>query len=174
MVLTALLVMGSGCVSGHLLDAGRRREVPVALGAARIDGDDVLFTVRTRTVNDLGRPAGSGATSARVPLADLAAARPIDEVRVRFLRALPSDAEPPLPIVRGDDPRASAVRVEGDPVAIVLRHDGAELPPFPLVALTRQRYSPWIWSVMPAAVAVDAVIVPPLLLLAPAIIVMGD
>jgi hypothetical protein len=43
-----------------------------------------------------------------------------------------------------------------------------------LDTLTRRRYRPWAWAVMPLAVAVDAASVPPLLLLAPIVMVLGD
>jgi hypothetical protein len=44
----------------------------------------------------------------------------------------------------------------------------------PLDTLTRGHYRPWAWAVLPLAVAVDAAIVPPLLLLAPIVMVIGD
>ena len=171
----ALLVFASGCVSGHLLDAGRRRELPVALHTARLDGNDLLLSVRTRTVTDLGRPAGTGSTHARIPIAELADEHPVDAVRIRFLRTFPRHAGRTLVPITGEVSDEPSIRIlHDDDLAIVLRHDGADLPPLPLAALTRQRYAPWIWTVMPVAIAVDAVMVPPLLLLAPAIIVVGD
>lgn len=173
----ALAVLASGCVSGHLLDAARRREVPAALVAVGLDADDLVVTVRTDTLTDLDRPVGRGLTRARVALADLAREPPIEELPVRFE---PADTPPPgrpLLVLASDAITAPypIVRLSVDEsVALSLRTSDADYPPLHLEALTRHRTAPWAWALMPAAVVADAVIVPPLLLLAPSIMVVGD
>lgn len=173
----AAALAASGCLSGHLLDAARRREVPAAVRAVSLDGDDLVVTVRTTTTTDLGRSVGRGLVRARVALGDLERPQPVDQLPVRFERpqgtlpgrpllVLPVGAPPwPRPLVRLD---------QGDPPALRLRTEEREYAALHLDALTRTRYAPWAWALMPAALAVDAVVVPPLLLFAPAIIAVGD
>jgi hypothetical protein len=169
-------VLATGCVSGHLLDAARRREAPTALAAVALDGPDLVVMVRTETVTDLGRPVGRGLTRARVPLADLARDLPIEALPVRFERAVPPPPGRPLLVIGADTqaPPPFARLTMYDAPALTVRTQDAEYPPLHLDALTRVHYAPWAWAVMPAAVAVDAVIAPPLLLLAPAVMLVGD
>jgi hypothetical protein len=72
-------------------------------------------------------------------------------------------------------PRGSFVQVATTPLAVMRVHEaGGEVRLLHLDALTRQHYRPWVWAVMPFAVALDAVTTPPLLLLAPIVMVVGD
>jgi len=177
-LLALVLAAGlSGCVSGHVLDAARRREVPARVTAAALDGDDLVVVVETTTVTDLDRPTGRGTTRARVPLAALHATRPVDELPVCFEpagRPLPGTS---LAVVETDAtvPAGAVAHVSSEPPA-TLRLAGAngEVRVLYLAALTRSHYRPWAWALMPMAVGVDAVIVPPLLALAPVVMVLGD
>lgn len=173
----ALVVGATGCFSGHLLDAARRRDLPAALVAVGLDGDDVVVTMRTRTVTDLDRPAGCGMTRARVRLDDLARNLPVEDLPVRFERAGPPHPGRPLLVLTSDAvsaPVPVARLDEGPAPALTIETREATYPPLHLVALTRHRYEPWAWLLMPGALAVDAVTVPPLLFFAPAVIMVGD
>jgi hypothetical protein len=176
-VALALGMLLSGCVSGHVLDAARRREVPAGVTAAALAGDDLVVVVDTTTVTDLDRPVGRGTTRARVALAALASGRPIDRFPVRFARVRAPLPQPPLPVVpaAAPSPPGRFARLSTEPPAALLVYGlSDEAAVLWLDTLTRRRYRPWAWAVMPLAVAVDVAIVPPLLLLAPIVMVIGD
>src|SRR5215470_14260708 len=67
----ALATGSSGCLSGHLLDAGRRRERPMAIRAASLDGDRLLVRYTTEVTDDAGTPLGAAEGAAALPLAAL-------------------------------------------------------------------------------------------------------
>jgi len=71
-------------------------------------------------------------------------------------------------------PAPLARLVPTGPPALVLHTRDVTYPPLYLDGLTRHRYAPWVWALMPLALAADAVVVPPLLLFAPAVVVVGD
>jgi hypothetical protein len=177
-VALALALTSAGCLSGHLLDAARRREVPVALATVALDDGDLVLTMRTRTLTDLGHPVGRGMTRARVALATLASARSTDDLHVRFESAdgPPSGGRPLLVLASPNAvaPAPLARLVPTGPSALVLETRDATYPPLYLDGLTRCRYAPWVWAAMPLALAADAVVVPPLLLFAPAVVAVGD
>lgn len=172
-----LAFLATGCLSGHLLDAARRREVPTAVAAVSLDHADLVVTVRTATVTDLDRPVGEGVARARIALADVARAVPVESLRVRWQPAIDPAGGRPLLVLADDTvtaPPPVARLARTGPPALLLRTDARPYPPLYLEALVRRRYAPWVWAVMPAAVVADAIIVPPLLLFAPAVITVGD
>jgi hypothetical protein len=174
------LVVGgllSGCLSGHVLDAARRREVPVGVTAAALDGDDLVVDVETTTTTDLGRPTGHGATRGRVAMATLGGVRPVDQLAVRFEPVRGPLPGRPLPVIADPaaTPRAPSVQMGTTPLGVLHVHGvGDDERLLYLDALTRHHYRPWAWAVMPFAVVLDAAVVPPLLLLAPIVMVIGD
>ncbi len=53
-----LLLALPGCVMGHVVDAGRRRETPVAVTAAGVDDDRLLIRYVATVTDDGGAPLG--------------------------------------------------------------------------------------------------------------------
>lgn len=188
--LAATLLWLPGCFSGHLLDAARRREQPVAIREAATDGARLLLVWDARISDDVGRDRGGAIRGGAIPLAELAAAVP----RPRPL----APSGPPwataarLPIRRNPDglvpcaaekpPPSSRVRDEvvvsdlSDPTAawLAVRLAGRCVGLVPLAALARTGFAPWVWPLLPAAALVDLAVVPPLLLFAPAVIAVGE
>jgi hypothetical protein len=112
-----LVVAGvSGCVSGHLLAAGRRREY-------------------ARSLHGVTRTAAG--------------------IDVRYTAEVTDDDGHTLEIVERD----------------------ARLPPdhdLALQDLTRTWTAPWVYPLLPPALAADAVVFPTLTLLAPFVLIVGD
>src|SRR5262249_57031424 len=62
-------------VSGHLLAAARRRERPIAVTAAAVDGDRLVVRYTAEVQNDAGDRLGTTDGAAAIPLATLRAAQ---------------------------------------------------------------------------------------------------
>ena len=175
-----------GCVMGHLVDAGRRRETPVTVTAAGLDGDRVVVRYVAEVTDDGGARLGTTEGAAAIPLARLRAAQtpaadtldPDWVAPARVARAQPVGVARGVP--SGTDtcagPLLEVVQADGRDTALVWRDGGAVPPwaPVPTAALTRPRIAPWVWPLRPAAIAVDAVVGPILLFFAPAILVVGE
>ena len=113
----AIALTASGCVTGHVLQAGRRREYAREIRAVMHDGEDTVVAYTADVVNDDGIACGTVERT----------------VRLRGTREAPSLRE-----------------------------------------LTRTRTEPWAYALVPAALAADAVVTPTLILMSPAILVVGD
>ena len=113
----AIAVTASGCVTGHVLQAGRRREYAREIHAVTHDGSDTIVAFTADVVDDDGVPCGTVERS----------------IRLRGVQAPPS-----------------------------------------LRDLTRIRTEPWAYALVPAALAADAVVTPTLILMSPAVLVVGD
>ena len=113
----AIAVTASGCVTGHVLQAGRRREYAREIRAVTQDGGDTIVAYTADVVDDDGVPCGTVERT----------------VRLRGAQTAPS-----------------------------------------LRDLTRTRTEPWAYALVPAALAADAVVTPTLILMSPAVLVVGD
>ncbi len=77
LVAPLLLTLGAqGCLTGHLLDAARRREQPVAFRQAFVDVDRLLLAYTALVTDDLGEPLARRERRAALALADLRRRRP--------------------------------------------------------------------------------------------------
>lgn len=193
-LLLALVLAAPGCFTGHLLDAARRREHPIALREAWIDGDRLVLAWDAEITTDLGEPLGRAARAGAIPLARLDGPLAADAVPLER-RDAAAPVAPGAARLAVDPPEAGAVacaRATGEPVAVVsggdgiaIRRDGAAavlvlrtggrcLGPVPLAGLAACTTAAWAWPLAVPALLLDAAIVPPLLLFAPAVITMGD
>jgi hypothetical protein len=182
--LAMLAVALPGCVTGHLLDAARRRERPLTITGATLDGDRVVVQYTAEITDDAGTRVGMTPAAAAIPLRVLRA--PVspraDELvpgsgtvnavgtPVHVVRGAPADG----PLCAG--PLLEVVSEDGRDSALVW-HDGPTGPPgapVPTAGLTRMRTAPWAWALAPAGLAVDAVLVPVLVFFAPAVMVLGE
>jgi hypothetical protein len=177
-LLLPVAVAASGCVTGHLLDAARRREQVAAYREARLDGDRLLVRYTARVVDDDGRPLAEVARQAAVAIADLRVRASVESLPVE---RLPDDAPLPgraLPLgpAAGAAPFVSVARTPADPAAALVLHEegGAVAPPLWSAALGRTRTAPWVYPLLPLAALVDAATTPVLLFFAPAVMVAGD
>ena len=172
LAIAAIAVACSGCLTGHLFDGARRREIPGAVHGAWLDGDRVVLAYDVTVTNDDGDALEQGRRFATVPLAELRrdVARNVDDVPVAWACGGPPPGATPLAI----GPGATLEPVDVPP-GLVLREPGAP-PHAPLytAALTRIRTRPWAWAVVPVAAAVDAVSTPLLMLSAPAVMSAGE
>lgn len=183
--LALLATVLPGCVTGHLLDAARRRERPLAITAAALDGERLLVRYTADVTGDTGTPHGTVDGAAGLPLATLRtrttpAADAVTPVWVTPARVARGQA---VPLVRGapgasgacTGPALEVVHADGRDTALVW-HDGGGPPwaPVPAAALTRLRTAAWAWPLVPATLAADAVVVPVLLIFAPAVLVVGE
>jgi len=183
--LALLAAVLPGCVSGHLLDAARRRERPIAVTAAAVDGDRLVVRYTAEVQNDAGDRIGTADGAAAIPLATLRAAQSpaADAVSPSWLSPSGSVGAVPVTIERGGHggatcagPVLEVVTKDGRDTALVWR-DPPGAPayaPVPLAALTRSRTAPWAWPLMPPMLAVDAVLTPVLVILAPSVMVLGE
>lgn len=166
-LLLAVALGASGCVTGHLFDAGRRWEHAVGVEEAAVDGGQVRLAYRVRVSDDNGEPRGERTRRAAVSLDDVRAGLPVERVRVE---SLPDDG--PL----GGTPVATTLARtdDGAPVIELGSVEGDAVPPLYASVLTRHTTEAWVYPLVPAALAVDAVAVPVLLFFAPGAIVVGD
>src|SRR5262249_58836768 len=74
--LALLAALLPGCVSGHLLDAARRRERPIAVTAAAVDGDRLVIRYTAEVQNDAGDRLGTADGAAAIPPPTGRAAQP--------------------------------------------------------------------------------------------------
>ena len=107
----------SGCVTGHVLQAGRRREYAREIRSVTHENGETVVAYTADVVDDDGVPCGT-----------------VDRT----------------------------VRLHGAQAAPSLRE------------LTRTRTEPWAYALVPAALAADAVVTPTLILMSPAVLVVGD
>jgi hypothetical protein len=178
--LTALAVL-PGCVTGHLLDAARRRERPLAIDAAVVDGRRLVVAYTAVVTDDLGAPLGRRQRRAAIDLTaperenpgagEPAVVRLADGTSLRgrplALRERPGGA--------GQGPALLVERTSGGlPGRLVLDEPGAAARPVPAGALVETWTAPWAWPLLPVGLAVDLVVDPVLLFFAPAVILMGD
>jgi hypothetical protein len=177
--LLLLAVVTPGCVTGHLLDAARQIERPIAYQEASVDGDQLVVRYSAAVTDDDGRPLGRVDRRAAIALADLR--RPdltVERFPVRRLRE--RGALPGRPIaLAGRDGGGPILEVEdgpdGRPLRLVLTNTG-DGPPgaFYSAVLTERRTAAWVYPLLPLTLAVDAVSNPVLLFFAPAVIVFAD
>ena len=185
--LALLAAVLPGCVSGHLLDAARRRERPIAVTGAAVDGDRLVVRYTAEVQNDAGDRLGTADGAAAIPLATLRAAQSpaADAVSPSWLSPSRSGIGVPVTIERDDHGGAGAtcagpvlevIAKDGRDTALVWRDPPGAPPyaPVPLAALTRSRTAPWAWPLMPPMLAVDAVLTPVLVVLAPSVMFLGE
>jgi len=185
--LALLAAVLPGCVSGHLLDAARRHERPIAVTAAAVDGDRLVVRYTAEVLNDAGDRLGTADGAAAIPLATLRAAQSpaADAVSPSWLSPSGSVGAVPVTIERAGHSGAGAtcagpvlevIAKDGRDTALVWRDPPGAPPyaPVPLAALTRSRTAPWAWPLMPPMLAVDAVLTPVLVILAPSVMVLGE
>jgi hypothetical protein len=188
-VIALCALVGSGCVTGHAWQAARRWERVDAYREARVVGDRLLVYYTASVTTDEDRRVGQRDRWAEIPLDELRAAPPVERFRVRRLRAAPAAGAGEMVAVcdaTGDAEAApcAARRSAGRPSLCLLGDDGAagfvladgagSYPAFHSAALTRTTTAPWVYPVLPFTIALDSVMVPGLLLLAPVWIVLGD
>src|SRR6266852_3302951 len=179
LVAPLLLTLGAqGCLTGHLLDAARRREQPVAFHQAFVDGDRLLLAYTALVTDDLGEPLARRERRAALALADL---RRGDLAADAFPVARLADDAPlggqPTALGAGGDRRDRSspfLEIEeapsGRPLRFVLHEPrGGPYAPFYSAALTRTRTSAWVYPLLPLALAIDAATDPVLLFFAPAV-----
>jgi hypothetical protein len=186
--LAVLAAVLPGCVSGHLLDAARRRERPIAVTAAAVDGDRLVIRYTAEVQNDAGDRLGSADGAAAIPLATLRATQSpaADAVSPSWL-SLSGAVGGGVPVTIERAGHGGAGATCAGPVLEVIAKDGRDTalvwrdppgaPPYapvPLAALTRSRTAPWAWPLMPPMLAVDAVLTPVLVILAPSVMVLGE
>ena len=185
--LALLAAVLPGCVSGHLLDAARRRERPIAVTGAAVDGDRLVVRYTAEVQNDAGDRLGTADGAAAIPLATLRAAQSpaADAVSPSWLSPSRSGIGVPVTIERAGHGGAGAtcagpvlevIAKDGRDTALVWRDPPGAPPyaPVPLAALTRSRTAPWAWPLMPPMLAVDAVLTPVLVVLAPSVMFLGE
>jgi len=181
----ALTVMtASGCVSGHVWQAARRWERVESYREARVVGDRLLVRYTAAVTTDEALPMGERSVWAEIPLDELRAAPPVERFRVRRLDDAPGAGGAPVAIRSGPPDAGDAACALARPTLCVTGAGGAEgfvlvdeagpYPPFHSAALTRTTTAPWVYPLLPVTFAVDSVMVPGLLLLAPMWIVAGD
>ena len=173
-----LALLAKGCVTGHLFDAARRIEQPVAYDAAAVDDRRLILRYTAEVMNDDGDPLERRPRQVAVALEDL---RRPDVPVERFPVERLSDRAPltgtPLHLGRNGDetPYLEIEHDNGRDVRLAL-HQSNHAPAGVLesAALTRRRIAPWVYPLVPFALVVDVVTNPVLLFFAPAVMVVGD
>jgi hypothetical protein len=187
-VLSTILVsvLASGCVSGHAWQAARRWERVDAYREARVVGDRLLVHYTAAVTTDEDQRVGERSRWAEISLAELRAAPPVERFRVREYDDEPDvaaageavavcEATPEAEASPCARARPSLCLLGDDGAAgFVLAEEAGTYPAFHSAALTRTSVAPWVYPVLPFSFAVDAVMVPGLVLLAPLWIVLGD
>jgi len=178
--LLTLVALGSGCVTGHLLNTGRRYERPLVYHEALLTEDRLVLRYTAIETNDIGRPTGRHERQVALALADLARDDvPVDAFPVEQLSDHAVVAGRPVALRRGGATAPALcldldATPDGRDVGFVLQEDGRRSAPFHSVALTRSRTVPWVYPLLPLSLAADAAIDPVLFLFAPAVIGVGD
>ena len=169
--LLAVAVGASGCLTGHLLDVARRVEQPQSFQSATVAGDLLVVRYRALVTDDLGTPLGTTDRTASIDLTPLRGCSCVtaDALTVSWSSAPQPTASPP-----GDAPQTRPVRIDRSADGSMLLLVGGDVPPIPANAFTRLDHAPWVWPLVPFAAAADVVVVPPLVVFAPAVITMGD
>jgi hypothetical protein len=185
-VLALCALAGAGCVTGHAWQAARRWERVDGYREARVIGDRLLVHYTATVTTDEDQQVGERDRWVEISLAELRAAPPVERFRVRRLHGAPLEAGVGEAVAVCD----AAGDVETAPCAVgrpslcplgddgtagfVLTDDAGRYPAFHSAALTSATTAPWVYPVLPFTVAVDAVMVPGLLALAPVWIFLGD
>jgi hypothetical protein len=175
----------SGCMTGHLLDAGRRREEVVTYREAFVAGDRLVVGYRARVSDDDGDPLGERERWAAVALAVLRGPSmpPVEACPVEWLDRPPADGrvaalvppDPAAPAPAGAGVRLEVERRDGRDTSVVLHDEtGTAYARFYSGALTRIHTAAWAYPLLPLAVVADVVTNPPLLLISPAVIAVGE
>lgn len=173
--------LASGCISGHAWQAARRWERVESYREARVVDGRLLVHYDATVTTDEDLPVGERSRWAEISLAELRAAPPVERFEVRWIDGPPKDgaqvavcsapaAESACTLAR---PSLCVLGERGE-AGFVLTDDAGVYPPFHSGALIRSTAAPWVYPVLPFAFAVDSVMVPGLLLLAPVWIVLGD
>jgi hypothetical protein len=163
-----LAALASGCVTGHVWQAGRRWERPSTFQQASVDGDRLVVQYAAQVTDDDGVPIGQRTRRAALPLASLpAAGQAAEDVRVHPLAD--TGAMPGTSVGLETAPPAA----DGAPVSLVV-HDPRVPVPIPGNVFTRTSIAGWVYPLVPLAVCVDATSLPILLFFAPGPMVIGD
>ena len=170
--LLASSLAASGCVTGHLFDAGRLQERVARYDAAYSDGEQLHLRYRAVIEDADGEVVERVARGASIALAALQAspALPIDEIRVTR-----TSAETPCPDrcqrlsfapERSADASAAPRLASQPPAWLVLEGENGETLSISTGTLSRQHTAGWVYGLLPASLAADAVVTVPLFVLA--------
>jgi len=157
----------SGCATGHLVDRARRWERPIAYEQAAVAEGRLTVAYTAAVTNQFGRRLETCARRAALPLDQFAR----DDLSVDSVRVEPLPDGAPVagtPTILHIEPEAA-----GEERLLMLDEEGGASFLHPAV-LTRRRIAPWVYPLLPLAVAYDVVAVPVLVLFAPAVIIPGD
>ena len=161
-----------GCVSGHVVEAARRHEQVVEFQKACRDDSHLCLRYSARQSTEFGDEVRRQDREATIALEELqnSAGRPVDEIVVEPQVAAGAWQRcRPVSIARlpgGDSPGSEAWVVKLEPEKRPI--------PLPKGAFARHSTAAWAWVVMPAALAADAVVSPPLVILAFPVFAFGD
>lgn len=172
--LAAVLVATSGCVTGHLLDVGRRREYVASVREAWVDGDRLVIGYDARVTDDNGRTLGRTPRWIVVPLAGVTTPATL---RPEPLRSWDRSGRPvAVWDGTGTPPAPPFLRVtpaeDGD--LLLAYEEPADPATLYASALTQVWTTPWVYLLVPFTLAFDLVTTPPLVAMAPAVLVMGE
>jgi hypothetical protein len=126
-VALALLAIGlPGCVTGHLLDAARRREHPIAITAAGLEGDRLLVRYTAEVTDDTGDGVGTTEAAAALPLSQLrtAASPAADALAPDWIAPARVARGEPIVVARGT---ASGGDACAGPTLEVIERDGRDM-----------------------------------------------
>ena len=173
----AILALGlgaQGCFTGHLLDAARRIERPVAVEEAALTTDRLLLRYTTLVTDDLGEPLARRECRAAIALADLRRSPPVTRFPVERLAdgASLAGQRVALGVTVGAGPFLD-LQSAGERFVLHTAGDG-DYPAFYSAALARTRTAAWAYPLLPLTVAFDVATDPVLLIFAPAVILLGD
>jgi hypothetical protein len=168
-----------GCVTGHLLDEARRYERPLVYRAAELDGDRLILAYSAAVTDQFGERLG--VTNRRVAIAtsELRADVPVERLHVERLSDDGAPHGRPIPVRAtascpdGDGPFVTLADF-GDETRVVLCERAGPVGQLYAAALVTTRTAAWAYPFVPFTLAVDAVSNPLLLILAPAVITVGD
>ena len=170
-----------GCVTGHLFDAARRREQPLAIHEAGLLGDRLVLGYTALVTDELGHPLGREERRAAIPLAELRRGDlPPDAFAPEWLAPGGDGSGPPLALSSDGAPPPPpflevTLRPDRTPLRLVLHEaDGTVDPPLPANALTRASTAPWVYPLVPLSLPVDAVVDSAGLLFLPLWVAVGD
>jgi hypothetical protein len=186
--LVAAGLLAQGCATGALFEAGRRTESVLSYQVAFTDGDRLWLVYETETSNRQGERVARGSRTAVIALDDLDPARghPLDAFPLEYKPGVASSTEElrPIRVRTSVDPAAP---LEEGPLLLVEETDGratgfslSALPGQPANAhfdsgsLLERKSAPWVYPLLPLAVACDAVVVPATSAFAIPFFVIGD
>ena len=174
LVALALGLGAQGCITGHLLDAARRIERPVAFEDAVLTDERLVLRCTALVTNDLGEPLVRRECRAAITLADLRRSPPVEDYPVQRL-ADGARVEGRRVVLRAPVPAGPFLDIDsGDEQFILHTGEDGTYPAFHSAALARTRTAPWAYPLLPLTVAFDAATDPVLLFFAPMVIVLGD